>query len=99
MTLESIRVIARSKSRAMHHVLARIAIAEILREEGISLKNIGAYLGGRDHTTILYYSQKASDYRWQKDRAYIATSAAIQQLRETILEDFQHYVYNVENLL
>lgn len=40
---------------------ARAARAEIIRRlhaEGLSLPQIGAALGGRHHTTILYYLRK-----------------------------------------
>jgi len=44
-----------SQSRQRSAVIARIAAAALLRERGMSLKQIGRRLGFRHHTSVMYY--------------------------------------------
>ncbi len=42
-----------SPSRARHYVSARDCAAKRMRGHGLSLKQIGLFLGGRDHSTMI----------------------------------------------
>ena len=53
-------LLGRERSRQV--ALPRQVAMYLLREEGnISLPQIGAFLGGRDHTTIMYGCEKIAD--------------------------------------
>ena len=41
-----------SPRRHAHLVVARREVARLLRRQGLTLKEIGYHLGGRDHSTI-----------------------------------------------
>lgn len=44
------------RNRCAHRAAAaRRAVAEILRDAGWTYKAIGVALGGRDHSTVMYY--------------------------------------------
>lgn len=52
----------RSASREAHLMMAREAIALILRQVyGYSLKRVGSTLGGRHHTTVMYAERIARE--------------------------------------
>lgn len=50
-----------SSKRSRENVDGRKAFTKILRDSDYSLNAIGSYLD-RDHTTIIFYQQKANDY-------------------------------------
>ncbi|MCJ7723970.1 MAG: chromosomal replication initiator protein DnaA [Anaerolineales bacterium] len=79
LTTESI--LGRDRSQAV--VLPRQVAMYLLRKEGnISLPQIGAALGGRDHTTIMYWIEKISDLLERDDRLRRQVVQIRQQLYE-----------------
>jgi chromosomal replication initiator protein len=61
------RILARDRSRQV--ALPRQVAMYLLREEAqISLPQIGAVLGGRDHTTVMYGCDKVAEMIEQDDR-------------------------------
>ena len=60
------RLLGRDRSREV--VLPRQVAMYLLREESISLPQIGEALGGRDHTTVMYSIEKVSGMIEQDDR-------------------------------
>ncbi len=65
--VEAERLLGRERSREV--ALPRQIAMYLLRQEGhISLPQIGAALGGRDHTTVLYAVEKVADLLERDDR-------------------------------
>ncbi|RME88392.1 MAG: chromosomal replication initiator protein DnaA [Anaerolineae bacterium] len=65
--VEAKRILGRERSREV--ALPRQIAMYLLRQEGhISLPQIGAALGGRDHTTVLYAVEKVADLLERDDR-------------------------------
>jgi chromosomal replication initiator protein len=60
------RLLGRDRSREV--ALPRQVAMYLLREESISLPQIGEALGGRDHTTVMYAIEKVSGMIEQDDR-------------------------------
>ena len=60
------RLLGRDRSREV--VLPRQVAMYLLREEAISLPQIGQALGGRDHTTVMYAFEKVNGMIEQDDR-------------------------------
>ncbi len=60
------RLLGRDRSREV--VLPRQVAMYLLREESISLPQIGQALGGRDHTTVMYSIEKVNGMIEQDDR-------------------------------
>ena len=60
------RLLGRDRSREV--VLPRQVAMYLLREESISLPQIGQALGGRDHTTVMYACDKVNGMIEQDDR-------------------------------
>ncbi len=73
------RLIGRDRTREV--ALPRQIAMYLLREEiNISLPQIGAQLGGRDHTTVMYACDKVNDLIERDDRM----RRQILQIRETL---------------
>jgi hypothetical protein len=84
-----------SPSRKRSAVIARMAAAVMLRERGVSLKQIGRRLGFRHHTTVMHYLavakakphvvapiiKRALDFIRSLERASYPTSTAITSKR------------------
>jgi len=65
--LSADRLLGRDRSRAV--ALPRQIAMYLLREEAnVSLPQIGAVLGGRDHTTVMYAIEKVADLLERDDR-------------------------------
>jgi len=61
------RLLGRERTREV--ALPRQVAMYLLREEGgVSLPQIGAFLGGRDHTTVIYACEKVTDLMDTDDR-------------------------------
>ncbi len=61
------RLLGRERTREV--ALPRQVAMYLLREEGgVSLPQIGEYVGGRDHTTVMYACEKVSDLMETDDR-------------------------------
>ncbi|MDD9139712.1 MAG: chromosomal replication initiator protein DnaA [Candidatus Cardinium sp.] len=68
-----------SKSRKKENVVARqVAMHLIKKYTAHSLKSIGAYFGGRDHTTVMHALQVVEE-RLQTDAHYAQLYAAIEE--------------------
>lgn len=92
MTVDEALMIARSSDRRHALVLVRIAVCEALIKSGHTQSSIGRFLGGRDHSTIIHYRNKAEIYREQSYRPYLTASELIQPIAEDLICQF-----NVEN--
>jgi len=57
-----------SRDRSREVALPRQIAMYLLREENISLPQIGNVLGGRDHTTVMYACEKVADLLERDDR-------------------------------
>ncbi|GAB5471435.1 MAG: hypothetical protein Kilf2KO_44650 [Rhodospirillales bacterium] len=57
------------EGRARKFTAWRAAVTRLLREEGWSFPRIGRFLGGRDHTSVMYY-EKAWFQREETQAAY-----------------------------
>jgi len=56
----------KSNLRHSQFVTARMYAAKLMLENGMTLKDAGDKLGGRDHTTIIYYKKLYSDLEFCK---------------------------------
>ena len=65
-------------SRQSYVARARFALCAALRERGASYPQIGKWLGGRDHTTIIHAVERAR-YIAERDQRY---ASAIERLAD-----------------
>lgn len=58
--------LVKSKLRHNRFVTARMYAAKLMLENGITLKDAGDKLGGRDHTTVIHYKKLYSDLEFSE---------------------------------
>ena len=66
---------------------ARFALYKALRIRGWSYSAIGTFVGGRDHTTIIYGVRRA-EYFMERNPAYAAKIKALSESRPASITDW-----------
>ena len=82
-----------SKSRKRHLVHARMNITEVLRMHGMTLQRIGGILGGRDHSSIVHYTQQHESLIKTSEEYKTDTAAFYEALNKTGLVGITPYSY------